>query len=197
MRIRTLCILPLLAMPAGCDQLFADVVHQPQSVVLNQLHYMPNAANLMEMPRRFPNTAMRIDSGDGVINWTYAIGGQDSCRFTAHVAKEGEDRSTVWTTIEDISPGGEGYLCGSINVAGKESVAATLEGRAGDRMKVEKELALVMVGNMASVQKSLGKQIVDMAPKKMDCREYGSTEMQDACRTREFLREHERQQPAR
>lgn len=183
-----------LAALAGCGRLFADVVQQPQSVVLNQIQYMPNAANLMEMPQRFPNAKMRIERGDEAIHWIYSIGGQDVCRFTAHVAEEGENSSTVWTSSKDISSGGEGYLCGSVNAAGKESVAATIEGRPADRMKVEKELAAVMVGNMASVHKTLGKQIQDMAPEKKECREYGSEKMQEACRTREFLREHERQQ---
>lgn len=179
---------------SGCGRLFADVVQQPQSIVLNQIQYMPNAANLMEMPQRFPNARMRVERGDGEINWIYSISGQDVCRFTAHVAEEGEYSSTVWTSSEDIGSGGEGYLCGSVNAAGKESVAATIEGRPADRMKVEKELAAVMVGNMASVQKTLGKQIEDMAPKKTECREYGSQALQDACRSREFLRDHERQQ---
>lgn len=191
---QVLAIALSLAVLTGCGRLFADVVQQPQSVVLSQIQYMPNAANLMEMPQRFPNARMRIERGDGVINWIYSIGGQDACRFTAHVAKEGENSATVWTSSEDISASGEGYLCGSVNAAGKESVAATIEGRPADRMKVEKELAAVMVGNMASVHKTLGKQIQDMAPEKQECREYGNQKMQDACRTREFLREHERQQ---
>lgn len=192
-----LCLVLSLLPAGGCARLFADVVHQPKSVIVNQLHYMPNAANLMALPQRFPSSTLQVTATADEVNWTYSLGGKEVCRFTAHVADEGQDRSTVWTTSEDISSDGQGFLCGAVNVAGKESVAATIEGRAADRQKVETELAAVVVTNYASMQKSIAKEMTDMAPPKTQCREYGSQEMQDACRTREFLRDHERQQQGR
>jgi hypothetical protein len=179
---------------AGCGELFGRTIPQPSETITNVLYRMPGSADLMKLPERFPNTRMRVALSGSNIVWTYALAGQDACRFTAHVKASGEAMTTVWTDVEDLTERGEGYLCSTVGVAGEESVAAALDGRPADNAKVEAKLAAALLGNMGSLQRSLGDQIDSMAPKSTSCREEGSAELQRACESRDFLRRHEAQQ---
>jgi hypothetical protein len=181
------------ALLSGCNWLFGQTVKQPSASVVSLLYSMPKSADVMDVPTRFPGLRMRTERDGDAISWVYALNGADICRFTVTVEAIGDDASTIWTKTKDISGDGQSYLCATVDVAGEESVAAALAGRPADSAKVEAKLAAVLVGNMGSMQKTLGDQIVNMAPKSVSCREEGSREDEANCRQRDFNRRHERQ----
>jgi hypothetical protein len=182
-----------VALLSGCNWLFGQTVKQPSASVVSLLYAMPKSADVMEVPLLFPGTRMRTERDGDVISWVYSLNGKDICKFTVTVEAMGDDASTIWTKTKDISSDGQSYLCATVEVAGEESVAATLEGRPADIVKVETKLAAALVGNMGSMQKTLGDQMVNMAPKSTSCREQGSREDEENCRQRDFNRRHERQ----
>lgn len=177
----------------GCSGLFGETVKQPSASVVSLLYSMPQSADVMDVPERFPGTRMRTERDGDVISWVYSLNGKDACRFTVTVEAMGDDASTIWTKTKDISPEGQAYLCATVAVAGEESVAAALARRPADSAKVEAKLAAAAVGNMGSMQKSLGDQIVNMAPKSTSCREAGDRQDEEDCRQRDFNRRHQRQ----
>lgn len=183
-KVMALTGLAFLAL-GGCGELFGDVVKLPRAAATSMIYNMPANANLMAMAGRFPEAEMRIATTEEGVVWTYRLSGQDACKFTAHVKEQDENTSVVWTSTEDVSAEGEGYLCAAVRVVGKESVAATIEGRPADRIKVETELAGVMVDNMGSVHKTLGKQVeaaaAQMEPQ--DCHKLGTSALQEQCRS--------------
>jgi hypothetical protein len=191
---RLLFVISAVLTLTGCGELFADLVKQPRSAVVNMIYNMPADANLMRLPERLPNARMRVATGpDGVV-WTYALAGKDVCTFTAHVKEETADTAVVWTDSDDISADGRRLLCDAVRIAGEESVAATLAGRPANRKLVESQLAAAMVGNIGEVHRTIGEEINRLAPEDTECYEEKNAGMRQACRTREFNREHDRQQ---
>jgi hypothetical protein len=188
-----LALMCAVALLAGCNWLFGQTVKKPSTSVVSLLYSMPQSADVMDVPERFPGTRMRIEREGDVISWVYSLNGKDACRFTVTVEAMGDDASTIWTKTKDISPEGQAYICATVTVAGEESVAAALAGRPADSAKVEAKLAAAAVGNMGSLQKTLGDQIVQMAPQSTSCREEGSREDEEKCRQRDFNQRHRRQ----
>jgi hypothetical protein len=186
-------ILAATALLSGCNWLFGQTVKQPSASVVSLLYSMPKSADVMEVPVRFPGMRMRTERDGDAISWVYALNGKDICRFSVTVEAIGDDASTIWTKTKDISDGGQSYLCATVEVAGEESVAAALAGRPADIVKVETKLAAALVGNMGSIHKTIGDQMVNMAPKSTSCREAGSQKDEQDCRQRDFNRRHERQ----
>jgi hypothetical protein len=174
-----LALMPLAL--AGCGELFGQTVTQPGAVVTNLLFNMPQAADLMDIPTLFPNVRKVAERKDGNVVWTYWLLGKEACRFTAHIKPSGDSMTTVWTEIEDISGGDKGFLCSAVDIAGSESVSATLDGRAADRSKVESQLASATVGNLASLQKGLFETINAEADNRDYCRGNMTTADQRAC----------------
>lgn len=178
---------------SGCNWLFGQSVKQPSASVVSLLYSMPQSADVMDVPVRFPGTRMRTERDGDAISWVYSLNGKDVCRFTVTVEPIGDDASTVWTKTKDISADGQSYICATVAVAGEESVAAALAGRPANSAKVEAKLAAAAVGNMGSMQKTLGDQIVTMAPQSTSCREAGSRKAEEDCRQRDFNRRHQTQ----
>lgn len=174
---------------SGCGELFGDVVELPRAAAANMIANMPASANLMALPERFPNARMRSEITEVGVVWTYSLRNKDACRFTAHVKEESVVSSVVWTEIDDISSDGQGYLCTTVRIAGEESVAATIEGRPADQVAVEREMAAAVVGNMASVHKSVGDQMKAMGPEPADCAALPNSSAQAACNGDHSLRD--------
>lgn len=143
----------------GCGELFGRSINQPSGIVANQLYRMPPGADLMRVPEMIPGARMRVESLEEKVVWTYSLRGKDVCRFTAHVSPSGDSISTVWTELDQLGRDDTRYLCIATEIAGKESVAATLDGRDADAKKVEGELMAAMVGNMDLVFKGIGEQL--------------------------------------
>ena len=146
---------------SGCGELFGQTLNQPSGVVTSQLYRMPPGADLMRLPELWPGTKMRVESRDGSVIWTYSLKGEEVCRFTAHISPSGSEVSTVWTELDTLSSKDVRYLCTTVNIAGTESVAATLDGRDADRNKVEGELVAAAVGNIGSIQRGLADHILN------------------------------------
>ena len=172
--------------PGGTTDLLARVLAEKMGPALGQTVVVEGGS--------LPRDTVLSDERDGdAIGWVYALNGKDACKFTVTVEAMGDDASTVWTKTKDISADGQDYLCATVSVAGEESVAAALAGRPADRVKVETELAAALVGNMGSVHKTIGDEMINMAPKSTSCREEGTPKKEADCRQRDFNRRHERQ----
>ena len=188
-----LSIFAATALLSGCNWLFGQTINKPSATVVSLLYSMPKTADVMEAPLLFPGLRMRNERNGDAISWVYAKNGKDICRFTVTVEAVGDASSTVWTKTKDMSDDGRSFLCETVEVAGEESVAAALAGRPADIKKVEAEMAQAVVGNLGSVYKTIGDEIVNQAPKSTSCREAGDREDEENCRQRDFNRRHERQ----
>ncbi|WP_309623942.1 hypothetical protein [Novosphingobium sp.] len=172
-------LLPLLG---GCGQLFGTVVEMPRDSAATMLYNMGSAANLMDMPLGLSGTRMAVArSSDGVV-WTYSRYGKPTCTFTAHVSEESAETSLVWSEVDEIGHEGEDYLCAAVGVIGKESVAATLEGRAADTIGAQREIAALAPAHLSSVFKGISDEMTRQTRSETsDCHELGTSAAQASC----------------
>lgn len=125
----------------GCGEITGTVVDMQTAEVSNLLYHLPSKADLMEMPFLSPAASRTIDQIDTGVIWTYAINRKPVCLFTAHIKEDTSSTSVVWTDVAEVSGDGESPMCDRLEIAGPESVAAALEGRAADRSMVERRIA--------------------------------------------------------
>lgn len=156
---RTLILPLIISMLSSCGELFGTVVSHPADAVSSMLYNMPNQANMMGFLDQLPGTSNRIRlSREGVV-WTYAVYGKDECNFTAHVKRETDTSSVVWSDVEELGNGDRAYLCDAVQIVGEESIAATLEGRAADEVGMQRRLAAAVANNVGSVEKSIFEEV--------------------------------------
>ena len=175
-------IIGLAPLLSGCGQLFGSVVEMPRDSAATMLYNMGSGANLMDMPLGLSGIRMAVArSSDGVV-WTYSRHGKPTCTFTAHVSEESAETSLVWSEVDEISAGGEDYLCAAVGVIGTESVAATLEGRAADTIGAQREIAALAPAHLASVFKGISDEVTRNAnANTSDCHELGTSAAQASC----------------
>ena len=143
----------------GCGELFGTVVDYPKDAVTSMIYNMPNSANMMGFVEQFPGTTKRIRLSPAGVIWTYAVYGKDECHFTAHIKRESDTSSVVWSDVEELGNGDRAYLCDAVRIIGEESIAATLEGRPADEIGTQKKLAVAVAGNIGSVEKSIFEEV--------------------------------------
>lgn len=175
-------IMGLAPLLSGCGQLFGTVVEMPRDSAATMLYNMGAAANLMNMPLGLSGTRMAVaHSEDGVV-WTYSRYGKPTCTFTAHVSEESAETSLVWSEVDELTRAGDDYLCAAVGVIGKESVAATLEGRAADALRAQREIAALAPAHLASVFKGISDEVTRNAnANTSDCHELGTSAAQASC----------------
>jgi hypothetical protein len=167
---------------SGCGELFGTVVDYPHDAAVSALYAMPNSANLMHLPEHFPGTAVRSELSKAGVVWTYTAYGKDECRFTAHVKRETDASSVVWTELDQLGNGDRAYLCEAVRIFGEESVAAALENRPADPIMAERQVAAAVAGNMYSVQRMIGDEMTREAkPDYNGCAELGTSADQLDC----------------
>lgn len=174
----------------GCGELFGTVVDQPRDAVAGMIYNMPVSANVMGLAELVPGTKSRVGQTDAGIVWTFSVYGKDECRFTVHVKSESDSSSIVWSDIDELGNGDRAFLCDAVRITGEESVAATLEGRAADEAKVQHQLAAAVPANMASIQKTIGEEIVrQVNARPDDCYKETTSAAQAACNGNNSLQE--------
>jgi hypothetical protein len=160
----TIAILGVALTLAACAPGVNKTVAYSNDLVLVMLSRMSPDADLMPMARQFPNTNYRVERTDTGVTWIFTQEGADVCRFTAKVTPRDSKSSQVSTSLEDVSKGGERYICNVARIVGEESVAAAVEGRAADRQKVQSQLTRYMVSDIGGMTDSISKRMTEMAP---------------------------------
>lgn len=153
--------LTLAALLGGCAKFFGTVVDMPRDNAAAMIYNMPSAANLMGMPLGLSGTHMSVARSEDGVTWTYTRDGKPACAFTAFVSEESSETSLVWSEVSKLGGSGDeyDYMCSAVNVLGKESVAATLESRAADKVGAQQQIAALAPAHMASVYKEIGKEL--------------------------------------
>lgn len=128
-----------LTLPIGsCGELSGTVVPLPRSAALQILYNMPGKADLMDIPLQGTTAHRNVDKTDAGVVWTYSFYNKPICRLTVHIKEETENSSVVWTELEEVGGDPPNKMCQAALIAGNESVAATIAGRAADREHVTK-----------------------------------------------------------
>lgn len=175
-------IIGLAPFLGGCAQLFGTVVEMPRESAAAMLYNMGRGANLMDMPLGLSGTTIKVARTDDGVVWTYSRYGKPTCTFTAHVSEETAETSLVWSEVDELTRAGDDYLCAAVGVIGKESVAATLEGRAADTIGAQREIAALAPAHMASVFKGIGDEVNRRATSDFDnCHQMGTSADQATC----------------
>jgi hypothetical protein len=130
------------ALLAGCGELGATVVELPRAQAVELFYHIPGSADLMDLPLKEGRSAeRRVDRTPDGVAWTYLRKGSPVCQLTIHIREESATSSVVWTEVEKVAAYDDNNLCAALDIAGSESVAATIEGRAANRERAENSIA--------------------------------------------------------
>lgn len=126
---------------AGCGELSGSAVQMSRRQTMQLLYDMPDTIDLTNFPLQGRNASKIVErSNEGVV-WVYQFYGKPICRFTIHIKEQSERSSVVWTTLEEVGGDPPNLMCQAAKIVGEESVAATLEGRAVNRVEIEQQIA--------------------------------------------------------
>jgi hypothetical protein len=163
-RLTTISLTSLALVLGACSPGLNKSVAQSSDLVLVSLSQMSPQTDVMDMAKQFPNTAYQMSQTADGVTWTFMQNGAEACRFTAKVTAKDAKSSRVTTSLEDLSKGGERYLCNVVKIVGEESVAAAVDGRLADRAKVKTQLARYLVSDFGAMTESVSKRMTEMAP---------------------------------
>ena len=189
-------LISLTLILCGCSPGLNKTVASPSDQVLVSLSQMSPQTDVMDMAKQFPNTQYQMSQTADGVTWTFLQNNAEACRFTAKVTPKDAKSSRVTTSLEDLSKGGEKYLCNVVKIVGEESVSAAAEGRLADREKVKTQLARYMVSDFGAMTESVSKRMTEMAPPPSDpCAGMQGTQ-RDNCETAAAIRRqnHEKTQ---
>jgi hypothetical protein len=195
-RVTASVILSAALVLAACSPGVDKTVAQSNDLVLISLTRMPGDVDVFSMAKQFPNTEYQMSQTSDAVTWTFIQNGADACRFTAKITPKDAKSSRVTTSMEDVSKGGERYLCNVAKIVGEESVSAALDGRSADKAKVQDQLKRYLISDFAGMSESVSKRMTEMAPPPGDPCPGLSGERLDACNTAAAIRRqaHEKNQ---
>jgi len=181
---------------AACSPGVDKTVAQTNDLVLVTLTGMPGDTDVFSMAKQFPNTAYQMSQTSDSVTWNFSQNGTEACRFTAKITPKDARSSRVTTSLEDVSSGGERYLCNVVKIVGEESVSAALDGRAADKAKVQDQLKRYLISDFGAMTESVSKRMDEMAPPRGEDCPGLSGERLDACNTAAAIRRqnHEKTQ---
>jgi len=148
---------------AACSGQTVRRVDEPAAIVEAKLRFPPQAADAMQVTKMMPEVAIYSENVGNVFSWRFTQRGSEYCRFIATVTPDGDKRSKVAMRailIDDavraaVDAGARKpdftFLCNVGRMAGEETVAAALEGRAADTSQVYDKLKIYVAANPLAI----------------------------------------------